>query len=387
MTTITKLRRRSLAGWIVLLASSAILQGCSLISLKSPEKPLPPRDLNARLLTREYADYFQKTIARTADEIAAQSANADVQLAALQWKVRASSASRRAATQLAPMMGLLDTWALSAQMQEFLTGGAGSALFGTGQERVRTTVAKLEDGIVAIAHEVTSKDEFTHYQKFVDDYVRDAPLTSMEFVRASVVDRWSAQTGEQTTLLSTVGTASEVASDFSDRLRMYGDQLPSEALWQAQLILRQSGYGADDWQRAMNKMNDSLGDIGRLADSSPELLRGSINDLRGILYGTANRFDRSWMQMLQAMDSERDAFAQNVERERVSVVGAVDSQRAAVTKDAERIANELTESSWRHLRELIRELALYAIAAVIVVFGAPFAAGYFVGRARGRRTA
>ncbi len=385
MTTITKpARRRGFIG-ILVLASIAVLQGCSLLSVKLPEKPLPPRDLNARLLTREYADYFQKTIARTADEIAARSSDPAVQLAALQWKVHASSASRRAATQLAPMLGLLDTWALSAQMQEFLTGGAGSALFGDAQESARTTVGKLEDDIVEIAHEVTSREEFTRYQKFVNDYVRDAPLAGIEFVRASVVDRWSAQTGEQTTLLSTVGTAAEVVSDFSDRVRMYGDQLPTESMWQAQVMLRQAGYAAGDWQRAMNKMNDSLSDIGRLADASPDLLRGSITDLRGIMYSTASRFDRSWMQMLQAMDAERDALAQNIERERLSVIGAVDVQRAAVTKDAERIANELTEASWRHLRELLRELVFYALAALIIVLGGPFAAGYFVGRARERR--
>jgi hypothetical protein len=39
----------------VLLAS---LASCSLVSIKSPEKPLSARDLNARLLTHEYSAHF-----------------------------------------------------------------------------------------------------------------------------------------------------------------------------------------------------------------------------------------------------------------------------------------------------------------------------------------
>ncbi len=371
----------------ILLALLGGLQGCSLISLKEPGEPLSQRELNTRLLTREYADYFQKSIARAADDIAAGSSESDVQLAALQWKVHTSSASRRAATQMSPMMGLLDSWALSAQMQEFLTTGSGADLFGSEQQTARATVATLLDDIVAIARQLLPPEDFNSYQTFVADYVRDAPLTSTEFVRTSVVDRWTAQTGRQATLISTVGTSPEVVSDFADRMRLYGDQLPSDTLWQAQLALREAGYGSKDWRQAMTRMNDSLADVSRLADASPDLVRGSVNDLRGILFGTADRLDQSWMQMMQAMHDEREALARNIQEERSSVMAAVDVQRAAMTKDAERIATNVTETSWRQLRALVRELAFYGLAAILVVLGLPFAAGYFVGRARGREDA
>jgi hypothetical protein len=343
--------------------------------------------LNARLLTREYSDRFQKVVAGTADDIATGSSEQDVQLAALRWKIGAASASRHAATQLSPMMGLLDTWALSAQMQAFLADGAGSQVFGPQQEAARLTAAQLLQDIVAIARQLDTADEFSKYQQFVTDYVQAAPLTSLAFVRDSVVDRWTASTGQRATLISTVGTVPEVMSDFADRLRLYGDELPSGTLWQTQLALREAGYGTLQWRQAIGRMNDSLGDIGNLANQSPELLRGSVNDLRDIMYGAEGRLDHSWMQMMRATDAEREAFAHDVGQERVSIAAAVDLQRAALTQDAERIIDRVTDTAWRQLHRLVGEIALAALALIAVLLGLPFAAGYFVGRARASRSA
>jgi hypothetical protein len=371
---------RMLLGTLLMLLVG--LQGCSLLTLKSPGKPLTQRELNSRMMTREYADYFQRSIALTADHIAAKSTDPDVQLAALKFKVRAASASRHAAMQMSPTMELLDSWALSAQIREFVATGAGSHLFGGEQEIAQNTAATLEDDMVGIARAIATPEDFARYSRFVADYVLEAPLTSIEMVRISVVDRWMVFSGQKGSLISSVGTAEEVVSDLADRVRLYGDQLPSEAVWQTQIALRESGYGANDWKLAMAKMNDSLGDVGKLAQTSPELLRSSVNDLRSILFGTADRLDRSWMGMMQAMHTEREALTETVDQERSSVLATVDVQRAAMTKDAERIVTEVAESSWRQLRALVREFALFALVAIILLIGLPFTAGYYLGRAR-----
>lgn len=67
------------------------LAGCSLVSLKSPEKPLSARDLNARILTHEYAAHFMADIAHAADAIAEASSDPAVRLNALRWKIAAVS--------------------------------------------------------------------------------------------------------------------------------------------------------------------------------------------------------------------------------------------------------------------------------------------------------
>src|SRR5207248_8765755 len=55
-------------------AAAALLlcvAGCSLISLKTPERPLSSRDLNARILAREFSYHFIAVVAQCADDIGA----------------------------------------------------------------------------------------------------------------------------------------------------------------------------------------------------------------------------------------------------------------------------------------------------------------------------
>jgi hypothetical protein len=133
----------------LLCAATALvtLAGCSLISLKTPERPLSARDLNARLLTRELSAQFIAAVEHDVDGITAAEEDPVVVDNALRWEIAAIAASRRAATRIAPVMSLLYTWALALQLQAFVAaGGTGGTLFATHQDGVR----ELSD---AFAHE------------------------------------------------------------------------------------------------------------------------------------------------------------------------------------------------------------------------------------------
>src|SRR5579872_5393393 len=60
-----------LAGRVTVGALLLSLAACSLVTLKSPEKPLSARELNTRVLTHEFAARFIFAVEQTADEIAA----------------------------------------------------------------------------------------------------------------------------------------------------------------------------------------------------------------------------------------------------------------------------------------------------------------------------
>ena len=47
------------------------LAACSLLTIRTPDKPLPQRELNARMLTREFAASFSAKVEVAADGIAA----------------------------------------------------------------------------------------------------------------------------------------------------------------------------------------------------------------------------------------------------------------------------------------------------------------------------
>jgi len=366
---------RPLVRVATLAALMASVVSCSLISWKSPEKPLSTRDLNARILTHEYSAHFIAAVEQTADQISAATEDPAVRLNALRWKIAASDKSRRAASQIAPMMGLLDTWALSVQMQQYLADGAGQTLFATQQPLAVTLAAELAGQALELAGRLTAPDEFDHDQRFIDGYVRAHPIDSLEFARASIVDLWTHDTGAQVRLVDSLGTVPEALADAGDLLRMYGDTGPSQLLWKAQLAAQESGLSGKELQLALQRLDERMAALSVMADETPNLVKGVVRDVR-------MRFNTSWAEMLGALHAEGRTLSASVSDERQAAVEAVDVERAAVAADAARIASQVIRDAGEEARRLIREALFVVIAMAVVLLGLPFAAGYFVGRAR-----
>ena len=181
------------------------LTGCSLISIKSPERPLSARDMNARILTRELTTHFIAANGRNTDNILATETDPAVINNVLRWEVGVIITTRNAETQLSPLMSLLDTWALALQLQGFVSpGGPGGKLFGAHQAAVRTLTDNYADGVHALARSLLTTQEFADYQTFIDDYVRAHPLQDLRFARASVVQEWGRAKGAKSSLLDEV---------------------------------------------------------------------------------------------------------------------------------------------------------------------------------------
>jgi len=208
---------RWLANFIALLVI-AVLPGCSLLSIKSPERPLSDRDMNARLLTRELTTNFLAASTRNTDTILAVETDPVVIERTLRWELGVIESSRQAEMQLAPLMSLLDTWTLALQLQGFLSEGRpGGKLFGKHQAGVRAITDEYADGAHSLARSLLSSKEFTEYQNFVTSYVQTHPLMDLRFARPSVLTEWTRQKGAQTNLLDAVGTISQALARFAVR--------------------------------------------------------------------------------------------------------------------------------------------------------------------------
>lgn len=361
------------------------LAGCSLFSLRLPDKPLPQRELNARMLTREFATSFAVRVEVAADGIAARSADPTTQLNTLRWKLGASKASVHAATQMAPMMALLDTWTFSEQMRQFFDTGAGAQLFGEDQSIARATAEALAADAQKLARGVSSDAELTRYRDFVERYAHEHPLADLGFARTSVVDQWAAETNQHASLVETVGSVSQSMSDVSERMRMFGEQAPSQAVWEARLAMTDAGFGGADLSRALARADESLDRLSRVAESSPEQLHAAIADLRASMLVVSDRFDESWAQMMGTVQHEREELAANIREQREAAVLAFDSQRVALAKDAVLVTDRAIASGGAQVRALARDLMIYGTLLYVVILGAPFVAGYFVGRLRAAR--
>ena len=358
-----------------LFAAAAVLlciAGCSLISVKSPERPLSARDLNARILTREFSYHFIAVVAQCADDIAADESDPEVLANALRWKIAAAAESQRAATRLAPMMALLDTWALASQMQQFLSPGRpGGALFGSRQEVALTAASELDEGAQDLARRLIAAGEFGQYQQFVVTYTREHPLRNLAFVRTSVVELWSHGAAAGSRLVDSIGTIPEAMEDVSERIKITSDALALQTIWRTELVLRESGYSQSEIRAALRQLDERLAKVSAAAESAPQLVHEAVADVR-----------RSVIDLLETLRTERAALSADVRTEREAVVMAADAERQAIARDAARIADQVVKSSGEQARYLAREVLLLLIALAIVVLGLPFAAGYLVGRAR-----
>jgi hypothetical protein len=356
----------------VLLASIA---SCSLVSVKSPEKPLSARDLNARLLTHEYSAHFIAAVEQTADQISAASADPAVHLNALRWKIAASAKSERAASQVVPMMGLLDTWALSVQMQQYLADGAGRAVFAAQQPLAVSLSEQLAGQAQDMARRLTTTDEFDHERRFIDDYARAHPLQSLQFARVSIMDQWAQGSAAQAPLADSLGTVPEALANAGDLVRMYGDTASSRMIWNAQLAVLESGLSGKELQAALQRLDEHLATISAVADQSPALVKSVVRDVD-------TRFNASFSEMIGALHTEARTLSGSMSSERQATVQSLDVERAAVSADAQRIASQVIAEAGEQARRLLREALVIVIAMALVLLALPFAAGYLVGRAR-----
>jgi hypothetical protein len=359
---------------VALLAGTA---SCSLVSLKSPEKPLSTRDLNARILTHEYSAHFITAVEQSADQISAASSDAQVRHNTLRWKIAAADRSERAASQIAPMMALLDSWALALQMQQYLAEGDGDRLFGSEQSLAVGTASDLAAEIQALATKLSDSKEFEQYRQFVDDYARENPFKSLDFARPSIVDLWADKNGAKTALVDSLGTVPEALADAGDLLRMYGGSASSQMLWKAQLAAQDAGLGG-------NEVQTSLRDLERRVAQLSDVASGMPGRVQGMVDVASDRFNSSWSELLHTLHSESGTLTTSLRIERAAAVEAVDKERAAVALDASHIAEQVINQAGEQLRQALREALLLVIVLTIIVLGLPFAAGYLLGRARRR---
>ncbi|MCG9639201.1 chemotaxis protein [Vibrio sp. Isolate34] len=385
--------RVSSRSWMVLVLS-IVLSGCSLLEVKldSQTTPLTQQELNARLMTREYAKMFFTRVEDSADVIA-QSYPADDTLHqsyVLLWKIHAEQGLQQAAYQTSPMSALIDSWVFTAQMNQFYAQGDGADLFVT--DDAVETARFLDQEAEKLAKGVLSSSDFKKSKAFVAEFAASNPFKDLTFRSTPAYREWLAYLGkDESQIVQSLGTMPEAMSDASDRLSLMADQTPKLMTWKAELVAMNSSLTGEDLSITLKSLRQTSASMQDFIENNPVYMQtlASImsTEMQPLLNDLSDKTDQKLAMLsdervaLEKMVTrEREALVQMIEKERIEIAGIVASERELFTKDLDRVSQEVVVLAIDKLMELIKGVIIYFILFILVVFFAPLGIGYWLGK-------
>lgn len=202
--------------------------------------PLPVAEVEGRLKARLFAADFAERIEATADRIAQDSNDPDVKANALRWKLGALESSTRAGLQPSAHLALVDSWALSLQMLNFLLTPEGIKSLGARHPQALALARSLAQEAEALAARHLPARALAVYRPMVSAHVQKAPMTDLSLKRASIAMDWLAAAAQVDGVPTTLGSASDVAADAIDRADAHLRHLPRALRWRSELSLTEN---------------------------------------------------------------------------------------------------------------------------------------------------
>ncbi|MEZ8166569.1 chemotaxis protein [Vibrio tasmaniensis 1F-187] len=385
--------RFSSRNWIVLVLS-IVLSGCSLLEVKldSQTTPLTQQELQARIMTREYAKMFFTRVEDSADLIA-QSYPADDTLHqsyVLLWKIHAEQGLQQAAYQTSPMSALIDSWVFTAQMNQFYSQGDGADLFVT--DNAVETARSLDQEAEKLAKGVLSSSDFKKSKAFVAEFAASNPFKDLTFRSTPAYREWLSYLGkDESQIVQSLGTMPEAMGDASDRLSLMADQTPKLMTWKAELVAMNSSLTGEDLSMTLESLRQTSASMQDFIENNPEYMQtlASImsTEMQPLLNDLSDKTDQKLAMLTEErvalekmVTREREALVAMIAKERLEIAGIVTSERELFTQDLDRVSQEVVVLAIDKLMDLIKGVIIYFILFILVVFFAPLGIGYWLGK-------
>ena len=379
--------------WMVLVLS-VVLSGCSLLEVKldTQTTPLTQQELNARIMTREYAKMFFMRVEDSADLIA-QSYPADDTLHqsyVLLWKIHAEQGLQQAAYQTSPMSALIDSWVFTAQMNQFYRQGDGADLFAT--DDAVETARFLDQEAEKLAKGVLSSSDFKNSKVFVAQFAASHPFKDLTFRSTPAYREWlSYLDKDESQIVQSLGTMPEAMNDASDRSSLMADQTPKLMSWKAELVALNSSLTGEDLSMTLESLRQTSASMQDFIENNPEYMQtlASImsTEMQPLLNDLSDKTDQKLAMLTEErvalekmVTREREALVEMIAKERIEIAGIVTSERELFTQDLDRVSQEVVVLAIDKLMELIKSVIIYFILFILVVFFAPLGIGYWLGK-------
>ena len=327
-----------------------------------------------RLKMRSLVGPMCGEIERTADQIAAETADPAVRRAAIRWKIEAVPTLSAALFQPEPFTAVVDTWVFFNQMADFFETGVGRERLADSAPVAVETCRRLEQEITDVFGAMTVSGDVAAVRASVKKWAADHPIrysipareTALgRALELDVPDSWS--TGEAVVEVTTS------VDDLNRKLDVYSDHLFRQVGWEVELLgddlkladvpplAERTVQSAERVAAAFDRLAPGLERVATVAEGAPALLTSE----RAAAF---DGFGRELTRTIAFLQQERIVALRQVTAERIAAVSdlsrAASDERKALDRDVERIGVELVD------RAALRLAQLVAAALAFLVLGA-----------------
>jgi hypothetical protein len=346
-----------------------------------------------RLRVRALVGPITGRLEMAADEIAAESTDAGVQRAALEWKMDSVPAMREALFLPTPSMALMDAWVLLHQMADYFDHGPGKISLGASSPKAVAACRSLEEDLARVAASATTSGDVSLARENVRQWASAHPITGTIAAREPVNSvEFRKDLGDTLTVGQSAADIAVTLDDLNRKLASFSTALPREARWEidrqrreltdtlssldARPLAERTVKSLEQVASAIDRLAPSVEAAARTAERTPDILDSER---------------RAAVDVINADLTRTIAFAQ---QERIAALTYLSDERKATTEDLHRaiggeqqaLGTEIDQLSVRMVDHAMDRMERFVWQVLAAVVGAVFA-GIVLARALfGRRS-
>jgi hypothetical protein len=364
----------------LLFLTAASLAGC--VSMSSGGEPTALMRVTGtevssgqlRALGNELAIRIPAIIETSGDRMLARTEDPLLRRRALSWKIEGTAAFHQALFRPDALGAAMETYALSVQVEDWVTGPGGQRYFGDLQPILVDGAKQIRREIESHAQAVQKDPENARaIRERVAGWAHENPIDENMSNRPSLHGILVRLAANQNLNLTDAfaGITANVA-DLQTRLDVYAWTLPKVARWQAELAAIELA-SVDPGKLAVATLQRADALLTRVDDlGSPESLRqlsaAATSSLRNERAAVMGDIDRQRREVQDALSREREAILGNIDAQRVATLADIDKKLAYGFDRAEEIRiHTLVDVEGIMARMLWRAAA--AIAGLVLIGG------------------
>lgn len=354
------------------------LGGCSLLKVSvSTGEPFTESENDLRMATRGFWRTFSTEVIRAADSIAACTADPDIRMRAVRWKLDATRAATSAALKATPELAAVETWVLCADQLKALEAMPDADLFGPLTPVARSAARRLERTCRGQLEQAMDAGRFALMAEFVERH-GTAEVPDRKAAGPDASSEWMDFTKERgVPCKRSVGSVPEVIAYAGDRMEGYADQASRDLSYGKELLEYRLGRDST-YARLARRLDGMERDFDRMV--------AVAEGLPGVSAAMLDSLSMQARDIMQLMAFMVDDTFEGIDFQRREMQDYISGERESIMDGMRQMADESLRTVLSELPALVGKVAGWIILLVIVVLGAPFLAGFLLGRMYGRRS-